>query len=1114
MLKSNKIRKFKFYVLIASTIFMVFSGYTFMDERVYNNFARKLRISGFWVLNPFIIDDNGFGNYTWAEAALEPWCDGSGTWNDPYIIENITIDAGFSGDCIGIENSNVFFIIRNCTLINAGYLNTGGIYLYRVNNGALIDNIISFNYFIGIALFQSNNITIQENTGNFNGYWGIFLNDSHNNILIGNTFNNNYEGIYLLYCSNNTIIDNTANSNEDDGIDIDYCCYTNISKNTMNGNGDTEYHRGLEMNYCNFSYISENILNYNGEIGIMLHYCDYNNVLNNTVEYNGVHGILVQHGDNHNISNNIAKNNGDIGIFSSNCHYVNVLNNSAKNNGRYGILVQHGDNNIIYNNIAENNGGTGLYIYNCNENSVINNTINFNLSGISLGSCTNNTLSVNREISNVNYGISFSECENIEILSNIIENSGYNGITLRDCNSSNISFNYLNKSGNNGINIWDSNISNVSSNYIHNSGINGIYIQDSNFNNLSSNYINNSGNNGIETFRCDNNTIIQNIMIDNNSTGIYVFSGKHHEISENLVNYNKENGIYLHRCNYINVKKNIADFNGHSGIIASDGDFFNISYNTATSNEDYGTDIYETRYSNVLKNKLDFNKFGLRLWSCNESSFLENSLCGNNYSGLVSYFCYFNKISRNTANYNGGDGIDFNSGNYNNVTDNSVSYNGETGIDMYQSYYNEIAGNNIFRNNDSGIWLYGCNDNIISENKIINNKVYGVWLSYTSFDNLFYSNYFICNTRHVIDYNTNNYWNNTNIGNFWDNYTGEDISPVDGIGDTPHVMSSGIDYLPIIDLNIPVIEVISPFSTSVFSHNAPDFTVWVSGNNLDSRWYTFGNGKTIYTFPGLTGTINQSAWDQLGDGSVTIMFYINNTAGNITCTSSIELIKDTVAPTVTIISPSPNQFCGISSPSFNVQVLDNYLLEKSYSINGRPNITFTWETQFNQSEWDNIGNGTVSITFYGIDKAGNLDSSQIVVRKDAIVPQIYLNSPFQNEEFAGIAPHFNLTIIEDHLTSTWYKIEGITGNFFFTGLNGTIDQTAWDLLLEGSVTLTFYAEDAGGNFNSYSVEVIKRIPSQSLTFPWQMVIIIIAVIAGVATALIYYSIRRKARVEP
>jgi len=75
---------------------------------------------------------------TWAEAKGQLWCSGDGTWAKPYLIENVTINATNSPTNCGIiiKDSDVPFIIRNCTVYNSGgYLHEGGISLERTKNG-------------------------------------------------------------------------------------------------------------------------------------------------------------------------------------------------------------------------------------------------------------------------------------------------------------------------------------------------------------------------------------------------------------------------------------------------------------------------------------------------------------------------------------------------------------------------------------------------------------------------------------------------------------------------------------------------------------------------------------------------------------------------------------------------------------------------------------------------------------------------------------------------------------------------------------------------------------------------------------------------------------------
>ena len=71
----------------------------------------NLKNAGYWNLTgtPIFIDGDATGvgahNWTWFEAQL--WYGGgNGSWNNPYIIENIYIDGLNSDKCIEIRDSN------------------------------------------------------------------------------------------------------------------------------------------------------------------------------------------------------------------------------------------------------------------------------------------------------------------------------------------------------------------------------------------------------------------------------------------------------------------------------------------------------------------------------------------------------------------------------------------------------------------------------------------------------------------------------------------------------------------------------------------------------------------------------------------------------------------------------------------------------------------------------------------------------------------------------------------------------------------------------------------------------------------------------------------------
>jgi parallel beta-helix repeat protein len=195
---------------------------------------KSLKLSGAYIESFIHIDGN------WSATTSYDWCSGDGSWSNPYIIENVTIDAISSptGSGIFINNSkNIYFIIRNCTVYNApNGIHDAGIKLENTSNGTIINNDFSDNNYIGIFMYNDcKNNTISRNWADDNAHSGIKLeNNCGNNSISENSFNNQGGGIYLKTgCDNNTIIGNTASENVI-GIFIDTDCdNNNISENYL-----------------------------------------------------------------------------------------------------------------------------------------------------------------------------------------------------------------------------------------------------------------------------------------------------------------------------------------------------------------------------------------------------------------------------------------------------------------------------------------------------------------------------------------------------------------------------------------------------------------------------------------------------------------------------------------------------------------------------------------------------------------------------------------------------------------------------------------------------------------------------------------------------------------
>ena len=236
-----------YYFIVAA-----YNGFNFtlsncirVDVQYYDDINR------YWQIHPFIIDDTGAGDYRWSQVATLPWCTGSGTPEDPYVIESIKVDGNDDGSCIIVRESNVSFIIKESSFYNAGNndeSNPAGIQLINVIYGALISLNCSNNNANGISIEYCQNISIISSSINNNLFNGIILFNS-NNISITNNADtissNEINGIYLMASSYNRIIRNTINYNEDNGILLNENSNHNfIFENTLRGNGRAIYDLG------------------------------------------------------------------------------------------------------------------------------------------------------------------------------------------------------------------------------------------------------------------------------------------------------------------------------------------------------------------------------------------------------------------------------------------------------------------------------------------------------------------------------------------------------------------------------------------------------------------------------------------------------------------------------------------------------------------------------------------------------------------------------------------------------------------------------------------------------------------------------------------------------
>jgi len=269
--KKEKILTLILLISFLSSSLLFFSGFKALEKPSYKTNAEitaakksELMLSGYTDLTgmricindrwnlvwPYTTTNSRLhnpNNKTWAEAAAtEDWCSGTGTWDDPYIIENVYIDCQRNGSGISIWNSNVPCIIRNNYIYNAGSEEHDcGIMFLQVHNGTITNNTLAYNL-DSIWLWESNNNTVSGNimvnkmgeTGG--GGKAVKLTKSNNNTISWNNSTNHYDGIVTwdsLYnnISNNFIYTDIFGHYPATGLYLINTNYSRITFNTFAG---------------------------------------------------------------------------------------------------------------------------------------------------------------------------------------------------------------------------------------------------------------------------------------------------------------------------------------------------------------------------------------------------------------------------------------------------------------------------------------------------------------------------------------------------------------------------------------------------------------------------------------------------------------------------------------------------------------------------------------------------------------------------------------------------------------------------------------------------------------------------------------------------------------
>ena len=547
-----------------------------------------------------------------------------------------------------------------------------------------------------------------------------------------------------------------------------------------------------------------------------------------------------------------------------------------------------------------------------------------------------------------------------------------------------------------------------------------------------------------------NNTIIGNIFDNNTLSGILLTSSDNNTIYDNNIESNDKYGIELQVSNYNHIKENFIYNNTNHGIeLAASSNNNMIETNTIIGSRN-GIDLATGNGNSIIENIVNSSLYsGIYLYEGNFTKVIGNIVHNNTQSGIELEIIQNSTIAENTVYNNLMNGISLISSdnNYNNITSNIVYNNELTGIQLIQSNFNLISENEVYDNNEKGIYIDLGNYNYIDSNTVRDNAIHGIFLEegtdYNEIteniihnntigieidsmgdNNSIYQNLFLKNGNHAVDDGTDNKWNSTTIGNYWDNWTSPDVSPNDGIVDVPYNISGSagsVGYLPIAEDGAPRITINSPSGGDAFSSTAPSFDVTITDDYLDDMWYSIDGGLNNYTFTA-NGIIEQAAWGPISDGALTLAFYAS-------------------------------------------------------------------------------------------DIFGNIGFAEVIIEKDTQAPIITINSPNPGEIFGNDAPSYNLTVTDPNLDSVWLELNG-TNYELSTPIIGTINQTAWAALPEGSYTITLHANDTLGHSTSETVTITKTVPSGGgIGLDYFMTSFLISITGGLGVIVVIVKIRAKKRIK-
>jgi len=187
-------------------------------------------------------------------------------------------------------------------------------------------------------------------------------------------------------------------------------------------------------------------------------------------------------------------------------------------------------------------------------------------------------------------------------------------------------------------------------------------------------------------------------------------------------------------------------------------------------------------------------------------------------------------------------------------------------------------------------------------------------------------------------------------------------------------------YIELEDIIPPDITVYLPEPDQIFRYDVPEFLITIDDDSpIISMWYTLDGGLTNYTFYELSGTINQTAWEEQESGVVTITFYAEDEEGNVG-SETVNVIKEQLL-FVEIVDQS------FTSDEFIIEFLIYNGINEAIDF---AIIEMWWDGVEVSSSVQNLGSGIYSVS---------LDPIIVVPGEDPILLNMTVSADGYNDKY-------------------------------------------------------------------------------------------------------------------